>query len=188
MQALEVLTRDARALAWTSIASGVLLPGGGIGGLAISGWLMRLAGAPTAWIVRRSSALFFFTSAVNGAAIIAAGLVLVAGGAGPHDFQRAALPLLIAAILTLAVAAAPWIASRRGNVASSRLGGIVAGVRDAELAARHPNWRLGQMLSNLAMGAGRLEAGGVWDLEDEEALAAARRLLGNRAATSATGA
>ena len=137
-----VPARDARALAWTSMASGVLLPGGGVGGLAISGWLMRLAGAPTAWIVRRSSALFFFTSAVNGAAIIVAGLVLVTGGAGPHDFERAALPLLIAGALTLAIAAVPWIASRRERVASSRLGGIIAGVRDAQLAARRPNWRL----------------------------------------------
>ena len=80
---------DARALAWTSMASGVLLPGGGVGGLAIGGWLMRLAGAPTAWIVRRSSALFFFTSAVNGAAIMAAALLLVTGAGGPHDFDHA---------------------------------------------------------------------------------------------------
>jgi hypothetical protein len=58
----------------------------------------------------------------------------------------------------------------------------------AELGRAHPNWRLGQTLSNLAMGAGRLDAGGVWDLEDEEALAAARRLLGHRAETSATSA
>jgi hypothetical protein len=56
----------------------------------------------------------------------------------------------------------------------------------AELGRAHPNWRLGQTLSNLAMAAGRLDAGGVWDLEDDEALAAARRLLGSRAATSAT--
>ena len=47
----------------------------------------------------------------------------------------------------------------------------------AELGREHPNWRLGQMLSNLAMAAGRLDAGGVWDLEDGEALAAARNLL-----------
>jgi hypothetical protein len=47
----------------------------------------------------------------------------------------------------------------------------------AELARAHPKWRLGQTLSNLAMAAGRLDAGGVWDLEDEEALAAARLLL-----------
>ena len=35
----------------------------------------------------------------------------------------------------------------------------------------------GQALSNLAIAAGRLEAGGLWDLEDDEALVAARRLL-----------
>ena len=47
----------------------------------------------------------------------------------------------------------------------------------AELGREHPNWRLGQMLSHLARAAGRLDAGGVWDLEDGEALAAARNLL-----------
>jgi hypothetical protein len=51
----------------------------------------------------------------------------------------------------------------------------------AELGRAHPNWRLGQTLSNVAMAAGRLEAGGVWDLEDDEALVAARLLLGRRA-------
>jgi len=50
----------------------------------------------------------------------------------------------------------------------------------AELGRDHPNWRLGQLLSNLAMAAGRLEAGGVWDLEDHEALAAAQLLLQRR--------
>ncbi len=50
----------------------------------------------------------------------------------------------------------------------------------AELGQAHPNWRLGQAMSNLAMAAGRLDAGAVWDLEDDEALAAARRLLGDR--------
>ncbi len=53
----------------------------------------------------------------------------------------------------------------------------------AELGRAHPNWRLGQTLSNLAMAAGRLDASGVWDLEDDEALAAARQLLGSRAET-----
>ena len=50
----------------------------------------------------------------------------------------------------------------------------------AELGRTHPNWRLGQTLANLAMAAGRLDSGGVWDLEDEEALAAARLLLRRR--------
>ena len=51
----------------------------------------------------------------------------------------------------------------------------------AELGRAHPNWRLGQAMANLAMAAGRLDAGAVWDLEDDEALTAARRLLGDRA-------
>ena len=54
----------------------------------------------------------------------------------------------------------------------------------AELGRARPNWRLGQMLCNLAMAAGRLDEGAVWDLEDDEALGAARRLLSNRAETS----
>jgi hypothetical protein len=51
----------------------------------------------------------------------------------------------------------------------------------AELGHAHPNWRLGQTMANLAMAAGRLDAGAVWDLEDDEALAAAQQLLSDRA-------
>ncbi len=47
----------------------------------------------------------------------------------------------------------------------------------AQLSRVRPDWRLGQTLANLAMTAGRLDAGGVWDLEDEEALGAARTLI-----------
>ncbi len=47
----------------------------------------------------------------------------------------------------------------------------------SELSRLRPEWRLGQTLSNLATTAGRLDAGGVWDLEDEEALAAAKTLI-----------
>jgi len=46
-----------------------------------------------------------------------------------------------------------------------------------QLSLQHPEWRLGQTMANLATAAGRLDAGGLWDLEDEEALAAAKRLL-----------
>ena len=47
----------------------------------------------------------------------------------------------------------------------------------AELSRIRPEWRLGQTLANLATTAGRMDAGGVWDLEDEEALAAAKTLI-----------
>lgn len=46
----------------------------------------------------------------------------------------------------------------------------------AKLLTLQPEWRLGQTLANMAMTAGRMDAGGVWDLEDDEALAAARQL------------
>jgi len=46
-----------------------------------------------------------------------------------------------------------------------------------ELSRIKPQWRLGQMIANVAMTAGRLESTGVWDLEDDEALAAAKVLL-----------
>ncbi len=47
----------------------------------------------------------------------------------------------------------------------------------AQLSRIRPEWRLGQTLANLAMTAGRIDSGGVWDLEDDEALAAAMTLI-----------
>ena len=47
----------------------------------------------------------------------------------------------------------------------------------AELSRIRPEWRLGQTIANLATTAGRLDAGGVWDLEDNEALEAANTLI-----------
>ena len=47
----------------------------------------------------------------------------------------------------------------------------------AELSRVRPEWRLGQTVANLAMTAGRFDAGGLWDLEDDEALLAARTLI-----------
>ncbi|HEY1591154.1 MAG TPA: YbhN family protein [Solirubrobacteraceae bacterium] len=134
--------RDARPLAWTSMASGALLPGGGVGGLAIGGWLIRLTGASTAWIIRRSSALFFFTTAINAAVVIIAALLLLGPYPVPDEFSRAGIPLLIVVPATIAIAALPW-ALRRGNRAPSMwLGGIIGGIRDAELTAARPSWRL----------------------------------------------
>ncbi len=52
-----------------------------------------------------------------------------------------------------------------------------------ELSRIRPEWRLGQTLSNLAMTAGCLDPGGVWDLEDEEALAAAKTLIAQASET-----
>jgi hypothetical protein len=47
----------------------------------------------------------------------------------------------------------------------------------AQLSIARPDWRMGQTVANIAAAAGRLEHSGVWDLEDEEALAAAKLLI-----------
>jgi uncharacterized membrane protein YbhN (UPF0104 family) len=131
--------RQARRVAWTEMASGALLPGGGVGGLAIGGWLMHLAGVPTKRIVQRSSGLFFLTSGVNVAVVALAGLVLLVGIVpGPHDVLRTALPIAAAVGAAAAVLALPRVVSSRRRWA----GRLVAGIRDAESALRQPSWRL----------------------------------------------
>jgi hypothetical protein len=50
----------------------------------------------------------------------------------------------------------------------------------AELSELHPEWRLGQMLANLTTAAGHTEEGAIWELDDRDALAAARRLIERR--------
>lgn len=134
--------RDARALAWTEMASGALLPGGGAGGLAIGGWLIHLTGAPTRWIVRRSGGLFFLTSAVNAASLIIAGILLGVGVSSPNVFVLTLLPVLVVAPLTLAIAALPRAIRSRDRPARW-LRGLSAGVQDAEQTTfRDPSWRL----------------------------------------------
>lgn len=46
-----------------------------------------------------------------------------------------------------------------------------------ELRALFPDWRMGQLIANLAMAAGGTDAGAIWEVEDEQLLAAARRLI-----------
>ena len=40
-----------------------------------------------------------------------------------------------------------------------------------------PEWRMGQLVANLATAAGNADPNAVWDVEDEQLLAAARRLI-----------
>ena len=135
--------REARTLAWTSMASGALLPGGGVGGLAITGWLMSLRGVSASWIVRRSSGLFFLTSAVNGAVIVGAGVALLISDPSAGDLVRAGLPVVLASMIVLLVVTAPWLGERLRATRDRRaLAGVLAGIRDARGLARRPNWRM----------------------------------------------
>ena len=46
-----------------------------------------------------------------------------------------------------------------------------------ELRSLFPDWRLGQLVANLALAAGCDVDRGIWDVEDEQLLEAARRLI-----------
>jgi hypothetical protein len=46
-----------------------------------------------------------------------------------------------------------------------------------ELRTLFPDWRMGQLVANLTQAAGRDRDGAIWDVEDDELLAAARRLI-----------
>jgi hypothetical protein len=58
----------------------------------------------------------------------------------------------------------------------------------SELRALFPDWRMGQLVANLVTAAGGTDAAAIWDMDDEQLLAAAHRLIernGGRRAVSA---
>ena len=58
----------------------------------------------------------------------------------------------------------------------------------AQLSALFPEWRFGQLVANLTTTAGCQEPEAIWDVEDEQLLAAAQRLIArNRDRQSAQG-
>lgn len=137
--------KQALRFAWTEMGSGALLPGGGVGGLAVGGWLMHLTGMSARRIVERSSALYFLTTAANVAAVVFAGALLASGlSSGPGDFVRATLPILAVSLATAVVLALPAgrrrVAARPGG--SAWILGLVDGISEAKQALRHPSWRL----------------------------------------------
>jgi uncharacterized membrane protein YbhN (UPF0104 family) len=139
-----VPARQARLLAWTEMASGVLLPAGGVGGLAVGGWLMHVTGMSGHRVVERSSALFFLTSAASVVAMVgAAALLATEVLPGPHGFLLTALPIVAGCLAAAVVVALP---ARRPRAA--RPGGrawvadLVDGIEVAEQSLRPPGWRV----------------------------------------------
>lgn len=49
----------------------------------------------------------------------------------------------------------------------------------SELRGQFPNWRMGQLIANLLTAAGQENTDAIWDVEDSQLLAAARRLIGS---------
>ncbi|MGN6168526.1 MAG: hypothetical protein ACTHQQ_10200 [Solirubrobacteraceae bacterium] len=134
----------ASELAWTEQGAGALLPGGGVGALAIGGWLLRRERISTRQVIERSSALFFLTSAVNVAALVGvSALLVVRVGAGPHDLLHAGVPILGGLAVTAAVLVGAVVMRRAPR--SGRRGwlvDLVAGIDGAERSLLRPSSRL----------------------------------------------
>jgi uncharacterized membrane protein YbhN (UPF0104 family) len=148
----------AREMAWSQMGSGALLPGGGVGSLAVGGWLLHLAGMSTRQILRRSSGLFFLTSAINVIVLAAGGLVLLLGiGEGPHDVLRTGLPVAAAVAAVTVVLGLPTVMHRFSSQlrAPAWLQDIGTGIPAARDALLRPNWRLlgalGYLLFDIAV-------------------------------------
>jgi len=148
----------ARNMAWSQLGSGALLPGGGVGSLAVGGWLLHLAGMSAPQIVRRSSGLFFLTSAINVFTLAAAGLLLLLGITdGPHDMLRAGLPVTAALAAIILVLGLPNLTRRVSSKhpRAAWLQDIGTGIPAARRALTRPSWRLlgalGYLLFDIAV-------------------------------------
>jgi uncharacterized membrane protein YbhN (UPF0104 family) len=133
-----------REIAWIETGSGALLPGGGVGALAVGGLLLRRWGVSIRTVVERSSGLFFLTSAVNVAALVGSGALLATGiAAGPHDLIRTGIPIvggIAAAVVVLLVPVLVRQSPQRRWPAW--FGDLTGGIGGAFAEVRRPNWRL----------------------------------------------
>lgn len=82
----------------------VLLPTGGVGGVALGAVLLRRAGVPTAFAAARSAALFFLTSLASFATLVLAGTLTWVGVLpGSPGWVGTLLPAGLAALVILGV-------------------------------------------------------------------------------------
>jgi uncharacterized membrane protein YbhN (UPF0104 family) len=134
----------ARQLAWTEEASGALLPTGGLGALAIGGWLLRQAGMSTRRIVESSSALFFLTSGMNVGALVVGGVMLSSDAFGGHDtLILAGAPIALGLGSTCVTLALPLVVRRAPHRRWPRwLVDVCAGIEAARHSLVVPSWRI----------------------------------------------
>jgi uncharacterized membrane protein YbhN (UPF0104 family) len=100
-------------IAMSEIGLNALVPAGGVGGLAVGGWVLHRQGMPTERVTERSAEFFVFTSAFNVGAVAVLGWL---GALGVVDMHAPAVFSLVPALgatglIALAVAVAPRLAA-----------------------------------------------------------------------------
>ncbi|MDQ3723239.1 MAG: hypothetical protein M3376_09285, partial [Actinomycetota bacterium] len=129
--------RVATALGTAEQAANVLLPAGGVGGLALGAVVARDAGVPADIAVTRTVALFLVTSGVTFAGIVAGGVLAALSGV---PWYGSIVPAMLAALVFATVASLPRILRaggerRRHRISTSTRAGVVA----ARRLVRDPN-------------------------------------------------
>ncbi len=128
-------------------AFGAAVSLGGVGSLAVGGWLMVERGAPTGRVAQRSAVLFLYTSAINVITLVLAGLGLFFGLPGPRNPLLSIVPAAVGALVLVLFLLLPRYVDRVvRRLGPGRLHTFLtetaASVRDTERLIFHPDWRI----------------------------------------------
>ena len=128
-------------------AFGAAVALGGVGSLAVGGWLMVERGAPVGRIAERSAVLFLYTSAINVITLILAGLGLFLGLPGPRNLWLSIVPAGVGTVVLVLFLLLPrYVDLLVGRMKPGRLQSLLAQtavtVRDTERLVFRPDWRI----------------------------------------------
>ena len=134
-------------VALTEEAFGAAVSLGGVGSLAVGGWLMVERGARAGRIAERSAVLFLYTSAINVITLILAGLGLFLGLRGPRNPLLSLLPAGVGAVVLALFLLLPRYVDRivrhvRPGRLHTFLTETAASVRDTKRLMFRPDWRI----------------------------------------------
>src|SRR5262249_30986233 len=129
-------------------AFGAAVSLGGVGSLAVGGWLMVERGAPARRITERSAGVVLFTSARQRSAPILVGLGLFLGLPGPNNALLSIVPAAVGALVLVLFLLLPRYVDRivrpvKPGPLHAFLTETAASVRDTERLVFHPDWRIG---------------------------------------------
>ena len=134
-------------IALSEEAFGAAVSLGGVGSLAVGGWLMVERGAPVGRIAERSAVLFLYTSAINVLTLILAGLGLFLGLPGPSNPLLSIVPAAVGTLVLVLFLLLPryvdrLVARLRPGRLHTFLTETAVSVRDTEQLMFHPDWRI----------------------------------------------
>ncbi|HYB28812.1 MAG TPA: lysylphosphatidylglycerol synthase transmembrane domain-containing protein [Solirubrobacteraceae bacterium] len=134
-------------IALTEEAFGAAVSLGGVGSLAVGGWLMVERGSPPRRIAERSAVLFLYTTAINVITLVMAGLGLFLGLPGPRNPLLSLLPATVGAVGFVLVLLLPRYVDRIvRRLEPGRLHSFLTEtantVRDTKQLVFHPDWRI----------------------------------------------